>query len=46
MSLHYLGKHESRKIAFSVTVANWTFAETTHIVRSKWNAAWWVVFSR
>jgi len=26
------------------TVANWLFAETTHVVESKWNLAWWVVF--
>ena len=24
------------------TVANWLFAQTTHIVRSKSNFAWWV----
>jgi len=30
----------------SVTVANWVFAETTHIVGSKWNLACWVVFRR
>jgi len=28
------------------TVANWLFAETTHVVGSKWNFAWWVVFRR
>jgi len=26
------------------TVANWLFAKTTHIVRSKYRLAWWVVF--
>ena len=26
------------------TVANWVFAETTHVVGSKWNFVWWVVF--
>ena len=28
----------------NLTVANWLFAETTHVVASKWNLAWWVVF--
>jgi len=46
VSLHYLGKHEPRKLSFLVTVANWVFAETTHIVGWKWNFAWWVVFRR
>ena len=27
-------------------VANWVFAETFHIVGSKLNFAWWVVFRR
>jgi len=39
-------RHQKRKKdkARNLTVANWVFAQTTHIVRSKWNFAWWVVF--
>jgi len=33
------GKKWIQKIVFLVTVANWVFAENTHIVRSKWNFA-------
>jgi len=29
---------------FLVTVANWVFDETTHIVGPKWNFTWWMVF--
>ena len=31
-----------RKEATPETVANWLFAQTTHIVGSKSNFAWWV----
>jgi len=34
------------EIVFPVTVANWVFAETTHIIGFKWNSAWWLVFTR
>jgi len=27
-------------------VANWVFAEATHVMGSKWNFAWWMVFRR
>jgi len=26
------------------TVENWLFAQTTHVVRSKYCLAWWVIF--
>ena len=28
----------------NLSVANWIFAQTTHVVRSKYRLAWWVVF--
>jgi len=35
MSLHYLEKTWTPEIVFSVTVTNWVFVETTHVVGSK-----------
>ena len=37
------GSKEGRKSP--KTVANWLFAQTTHVVGSKSNFAWWVVCS-
>ena len=38
-----LGETWTSEIVFAVTVAKWVFAETTHVVGSKWYFAWWVV---
>jgi len=35
------GRKEGRK-EDTQTVANWLFAQTAHVVGSKWNFAWWV----
>jgi len=35
---------KKRKRQKTQTVANWVFAQTTHVVRSKYSFAWWVVF--
>jgi len=33
-------KQQKRKTERNLTVANWVFVQTTHVVGSKWNFAW------
>ena len=37
-----LKKTKKEKKKDTKTVANWLFAQTTHVIRSKSNVAWWV----
>jgi len=37
-------KKEKKDQERNMTVANWVYAETTHVVGSKWNFAWRMVF--
>jgi len=37
-------KHKPRKLCPFQSC--WVFAETTHVIGSKWNFVWWLVFRR
>jgi len=40
----WLSNQKKKQRQISQTVANWVFAQTTHVVRSIYSFAWWLVF--